>query len=635
MVTQAVCDKNGKNIVIATNFGVVVGVSFTLKPALSEVEGLPYKKEVPFQNNLTNEQLKNYELVLETYNSATGYPVKDVNSGQNCLLQDSKGIYWAGTGSDATALLRMDFNALNRNPKPPTPLLYNIKLNEENICYYSLSSLRGTKQSHTFNDSTTLAQQEIITYGKTLTTQERGALQKQFAGIEFDGITKFYPIPQNLVLPYEHNNVTFEFNAVQLSRSHLLNFQYTLEGYDKAWSPVLKKREATFGNISEGTYTFKLKAQYTGPDGNNTWSEVLSYTFKVLPPWYRTWWMYTVYIILAITCIAIIIWANSKRLRAKAVELKQKVIEATNEITKQKNVIEEKHKEITDSINYAERIQRSLLASKELLNENLNRHSELVSESYDTLNQVQGDNSNYFVFFKPKDVVSGDFYWASKLSNGQFALITADSTGHGVPGAIMSILNIACLNEAIKEGIYLPDEILNHTRTKIIDVLKRDGSAEGGKDGMDASLICFEFPSPLERDGRVRLTYAAANNPVWVVRSHSPFEGGVRRTGDVEFISLPADRMPVGKHDKDSVPFTQHEFELQTGDMVYTLTDGFPDQFGGPKGKKFKYKQLEELLISIAHESMEIQKQKLNAIFENWKGNLEQVDDVCVIGVRI
>ena len=281
---------------------------------------------------------------------------------------------------------------------------------------------------------------------------------------------------------------------------------------------------------------------------------------------------------------------NKNKQRANTLLSQQKL-----EIEHQRELVEEKQKEILDSINYAKRIQYSLLASDKLLSENLPEH---------------------FLFFKPKDVVSGDFYWGSKLSSDNFVLVTADSTGHGVPGSIMSMLNISCLNEAINaDKLTQPSDILNSTRSKIIDHLSNDGSAEGGKDGMDCSLVSFDFKNR-------KLVYAAANNPVWIIR-------------DKTFIALVADRMPVGKHDRDSTPFTKQEFELQSGDMVYTLTDGFPDQFGGPKGKKFKYKQLEELLISISHESMEQQKKKLNEVFENWKGNLEQVDDVCVIGVRV
>ncbi len=276
-----------------------------------------------------------------------------------------------------------------------------------------------------------------------------------------------------------------------------------------------------------------------------------------------------------------------------------------NKINKEKkrsdqllHLVEEKHKEIKDSINYAERIQRSFIATNEILSENLNDH---------------------FVFFKPKDIVSGDFYWATKLvsSSGveNFILVTADSTGHGVPGAIMSLLNITSLESAIKDGFTDPSEILNDTRKTIIERLKKDGSAEGGKDGMDASLISFDLKNN-------KFTYSAANNPVWVVREN-------------KIIELDPDKMPIGKHDKDHVSFTQREFILQKNDVVYALTDGMPDQFGGPKGKKFMYKQLKELLIAISTESMEIQKQKLTNALNDWKGNLEQVDDICVIGIKI
>ncbi|MBA3664453.1 MAG: SpoIIE family protein phosphatase [Bacteroidetes bacterium] len=273
-------------------------------------------------------------------------------------------------------------------------------------------------------------------------------------------------------------------------------------------------------------------------------------------------------------------------------------------IITQKQLVEKKHKEITDSINYAERIQRSFLATEKILTKNLKEH---------------------FVFFQPKDVVSGDFYWASELNNGNFLLATADSTGHGVPGAIMSILNISSLENSVEEKhLVEPAQILNHTRTKIIERLKKDGSSEGGKDGMDCSLISFDFKNK-------KLTYAAANSPVWIVRNGS-------------LLVLEHDKIPVSKHDRDSIPFTQHTINLQTGDMVYAITDGMPDQFGGPTsmnestfglGKKFMYKKLKELLISIAQLPAGQQKASISAALNNWKGDQEQTDDVTVIGIRV
>ena len=273
--------------------------------------------------------------------------------------------------------------------------------------------------------------------------------------------------------------------------------------------------------------------------------------------------------------------------------LEQKVIERTEEVVRQRHIVEEKHKEITDSINYAERIQRSFLATKELLDENLKDH---------------------FVFFKPKDIVSGDFYFAEKLTNNSFLLATADSTGHGVPGAIMSLLNITSLEKAI-ENQDQPSDILNTTRKIIIERLKKDGSAEGGKDGMDCSVICFDFK-------KKKIIVSAANNPVWIVRGS-------------ETIEIKPDKMPVGKHDKQHVSFTQQTIDIKKGDVIYTITDGFSDQFGGSLGKKFMSKKLRELLSKNAHLPMEEQRTILENTFISWVGDLEQIDDVTLIGVRV
>lgn len=265
------------------------------------------------------------------------------------------------------------------------------------------------------------------------------------------------------------------------------------------------------------------------------------------------------------------------------------------EISDQKKIIEEHHKEITDSINYAERIQRSFLATKENLGANL---------------------KEYFIFFCPKDIVSGDFYFSANLANNNFILATADSTGHGVPGAIMSLLNSMSLEKAVEQGITQPSKILDYTRKEIINRLKKDGSSDGGKDGMDCSLCVYDF-------SKMKLFVACANNPVWIVRN-------------TEVIEIKPDKMPVGKsHNNHHAPFIQHEVDLQKGDVIYTFTDGYADQFGGPKEKKFKYKQLEEVLLFCSKKTMPEQKQVLESIFHAWKGMLEQVDDVLIIGVRV
>jgi serine phosphatase RsbU (regulator of sigma subunit) len=232
------------------------------------------------------------------------------------------------------------------------------------------------------------------------------------------------------------------------------------------------------------------------------------------------------------------------------------------------------------------------------------------------------DNSSkkFFILYKPKDIVSGDFYFAITHKQGEndserFYMCTADCTGHGVPGAFMSMLNISYLNESIIEkNITKPNLILDHIRHSIITSLNPEGSTEEAKDGMDCVLCSFDFKTK-------QLEYAAANNSFYIVR-----KGAI--------IDCPADKMPVGMH-SDMTPFTLRTVALEKNDVVYTFTDGLADQFGGPKGKKFKYKQLEDILLQICNLPMDEQKQRLDESFENWKGQLEQIDDVLVIGVRI
>jgi serine phosphatase RsbU (regulator of sigma subunit) len=276
--------------------------------------------------------------------------------------------------------------------------------------------------------------------------------------------------------------------------------------------------------------------------------------------------------------------------------LEDKVTERTAEVRKQKDVIEEKQKEIVDSIHYAKRIQSTILPSNDYLAKNLN---------------------DFFVLFKPQSIVSGDFYWATRLINKnetvseKFYLAVCDSTGHGVPGAFMSILNISFINEAINEKkIEEPHEILNYVRKRLIKNL----SHEGGQDGMDGTVICFDKINNT-------ITYASAHNAPVIVRNNVMINGH-------------ADKMPIGKGIKTD-SFTLHQIDFEKGDMLYFYTDGFADQFGGPKGKKFKYKTLNNLLVENSNKPLIEQRQILLETFDNWKGELEQIDDVCVFGVRV
>lgn len=251
-------------------------------------------------------------------------------------------------------------------------------------------------------------------------------------------------------------------------------------------------------------------------------------------------------------------------------------------------LIEEKNKEITDSINYAKNIQQSLLTSEIIFKENLRDH---------------------FILFLPKDIVSGDFYWAEKVKN-EFIVMCADCTGHGVPGAFMSLLGISYLKEITShQGIQRPDLVLNELRKRFVEGFKYNNS----KDGMDASLIKISGN---------KLEMSAANNPVWIIRNR-------------EAIIIKPDKFPIGKHYGEVQHFSLNTFELMPDDLIIMYTDGYADQFGGAQNKKYKYKRLQGLILNNAHLPLTQLKAALEAEIVEWKGNNEQIDDILVIGIRV
>jgi serine phosphatase RsbU (regulator of sigma subunit) len=250
-------------------------------------------------------------------------------------------------------------------------------------------------------------------------------------------------------------------------------------------------------------------------------------------------------------------------------------------------------KELTDSIKYASYIQSALLPSDELL-------GRLIPE--------------HFVFFMPRDLVSGDFYWISK-AKGCVIIAVADCTGHGVPGAFMSVMGISFLNEIIGRGC-IPNagSILNQLRERVMKALHQTGQREEQKDGMDISLCLIE-------PERSMLQFSGANNPFYLVRKK-------------QLIEIKGDRMPIGIHITTERSFSNHTIELQDKDMIYLITDGYPDQFGGHEEKKFKYKPFKSLLASIADKPMNEQQEILKRTLLEWKGNARQVDDILIMGVR-
>jgi serine phosphatase RsbU (regulator of sigma subunit) len=263
-------------------------------------------------------------------------------------------------------------------------------------------------------------------------------------------------------------------------------------------------------------------------------------------------------------------------------------------IEHQKDIVQEKNREITDSITYAKRIQNAMLPSDKYV-------KSVLPES--------------FVFYKPKDIVAGDFYWMH-VKDDMILLAVADCTGHGVPGAMVSVICNNGLNRSVREyGLTVPGEILDKTREIVIAEFEK--SDEDVKDGMDISLVQFQ----LLNNEIISVKWSGANNPLWILR-----QGNLQE--------FKANKQPIGKYSNPS-SFITHEISVEKGDKIYLFTDGFQDQFGGEKGKKFKASNFKELLISLNHENLSVQKESIDLALKKWMSTYEQNDDICLIGVMV
>jgi serine phosphatase RsbU (regulator of sigma subunit) len=328
-------------------------------------------------------------------------------------------------------------------------------------------------------------------------------------------------------------------------------------------------------------------------------STVAEYHFTVLPPWYRTIYAYLMYLVAGFITIWLIVRANSYRLKRENFILEGIVKERTSEVVRQKEEIENKNeilqhqnKEIEDSIRYASRIQTAVIPPENLC-------QELFPES--------------FIFFRPLNIVSGDFYWFSRVGSKKI-FTAADCTGHGVPGAFMSMLGVAFLNEIVdKDHVTEPDLILNQLRNKVIEALQHKGIGET-RDGMDIALICADTEKNM-------IEFAGAYNPLVMIR-------------DNNVTIFEADKMPVGMYEKME-PFKKQIIKIQKGDVFYMASDGYEDQFGGPDGKKLKSKKFRQMLLEIHQLPANEQKEIIEKRFTEWKGELKQIDDVVVAGIKI
>ncbi len=275
-----------------------------------------------------NDTVVRYEPVLEVYNTSTGFPVKDVQTAEHALYEDSQGVIWIATGSDKTGLVRFDRKAQRTDTVPIDVRLLSVSLNNEATSWYSLDERA---------DSIVVAQQEAMVSGSVRTSEERVRMRERYAGVSFSSIAPYFPLPENLVIDHRNNRVSFAFVGIETARPEAVEYQWMLEGYDDDWSKPARENTATFGNIHEGDYTFKVRAK--GPNGS--WSDETSFRFTVSPPMHRTWWAFTLYAVSAVGAIVLIIRRRTAALHGQKQTLERTVAERTVELRQKKEEADE------------------------------------------------------------------------------------------------------------------------------------------------------------------------------------------------------------------------------------------------------------------------------------------------------
>ena len=392
---------------------------------------------------------------------------------------------------------------------------------------------------------------------------------------------------EGMKLNYRENAVMFDYYSICLTNPDAVRYQVMLAGADADWRPVTTQTRAIYSTLPPGKYTFMVKAR----NSQGIWnSKPATFGFMIRPPFYRTWWFILIVLILLTAGIIGYIKVRERNLIREKMILEKKVALRTAEVVEKSKELEQKNKDITDSIRYAKRIQNAILPPADLF-------------------------PDTFVLFRPKDIVSGDFFWMNTLGTKRF-IAAVDCTGHGVPGAFMSFIGYNSLNKIVNERhITQASEILDQLNEEVYKTLHVQSKDEDVKDGMDLALIVYDTKTR-------ELQYAGANNPMYLIRN-----------GELQ--EFKADRFAIGMVSVNTErKFSNHSLEMKEGDMTYIFSDGYADQFGGPQGKKFKSKQLKQLFIKIHGLSPAEQKKILEETLLSWMEKEEQVDDILVIGTR-
>ncbi|MDA3778681.1 MAG: SpoIIE family protein phosphatase [Bacteroidales bacterium] len=430
----------------------------------------------------------------------------------------------------------------------------------------------------------------VISYNHSLDKKNKLAPKVNIEAMYFSD--NKIDINKPIILASDIYKLEIDIIGLSYSDPKGVTYKYKLEGYDLEWSDITTKREIVYPRIEDGEYSFMFTA--CNADGVCT-QKPLVYNIKIKPPIWKTWWFITTSLVLVLGLIFFYIKYREKQQKELQEYLENELKKRTKEVTEKNDLLEIRNKNITDSINYALRIQQSILPSVYTLDSFF---------------------SGSFVFYKPRDIVSGDFYWYNKVSDDKFLIICADSTGHGVPGAFMSMIGTTLIKDiCVRKDVNSPAEVLQKLDENLQSTLNQNIDAEKAHDGMDI-IVC-------EIDINTKYaTIASAMRPVIVYKNNK-----------LEYVK--GSKCSIGGGIDDEKNFENVGVQLNDGDIIYLFTDGYPDQFGGPKGKKYKMARLKNLLANICEYQMDKQYELVANALDSWKGEADQVDDILFMGIKI
>lgn len=396
-------------------------------------------------------------------------------------------------------------------------------------------------------------------------------------------------IEKEIQLKYGTYKFNFGFAGLTLKGAKKVKYSYILEGFDDKWSPQSDKNSIYYTRMNEGEYTFRVKSfNADGTEGTEVSVKII-----VSLPYWKTWWFYVLCFTGVIAIIFIVVKIRERSFIKYQEKLKRDLALRTREVVEQKNKIEAINKDITDSINYAQRIQHSILPQDDDIEKLFPKH---------------------FIFFRPRDIVSGDFYWCGEMGGKQL-IVCADCTGHGVPGGFMSMISHILLRETLsEESLNNPALILQQINSKIVEVLRQTDDFDSNRDGLDIAII-------VQDKANMKVKFAGAMRPLYIYRN------GIRTI-------IKGDRNSLGGTLNGKL-FETKETEVLPGDKLYIFSDGYPDQFGGPRKSKMKINVFQEALDQITQLPMIEQHDAIANFFDSWKQDMLQMDDVLVIGIEI